>query len=81
MGRLGVISALVMLVAWTAVASSNAEPLRIGDPAPPLALEQWVQGDSTAADLESGRVTVLEFWATWCPSSRIILSRRAPTPA
>jgi hypothetical protein len=34
MSRLGVISALLILVSWTAVAFSNAEPLRIGDPAP-----------------------------------------------
>lgn len=41
------------------------ELLGIGDPAPPLAISQWMKGEPVEA-LESGEVYVVEFWATWC---------------
>lgn len=43
-----------------------AEPqLKVGDPAPPLQVGQWVAG-APVAKLESGHVYAIEFWATWC---------------
>ena len=39
--------------------------LGIGDPAPPLAISQWMKGEPVEA-LQSGEVYVVEFWATWC---------------
>lgn len=39
--------------------------LQIGSPAPPLAIEAWFQGDAVEK-IESGKVYVIEFWATWC---------------
>ena len=39
--------------------------LGIGDPAPPLSVNQWMTGDPID-QLESGQVYVVEFWATWC---------------
>jgi thiol-disulfide isomerase/thioredoxin len=42
-----------------------AARLTIGDPAPALAVEKWVRGDSIAS-FEKGKVYVVEFWATWC---------------
>ena len=40
--------------------------LKVGDPAPPIKVGEWVKGDSVAG-FEPGKVYVMEFWATWCP--------------
>ncbi len=39
--------------------------LWFGDKAPPLTIDSWVKGQPVR-DFESGRVYVVEFWATWC---------------
>lgn len=39
--------------------------LKVGDPAPAIAVEKWVKGDEVKA-FEKGKVYVVEFWATWC---------------
>jgi thiol-disulfide isomerase/thioredoxin len=44
----------------------DAEPtLKLGDPAPKLALGGWIQGEPITA-FQPGTVYVVEFWATWC---------------
>jgi thiol-disulfide isomerase/thioredoxin len=49
------------------LAQAAAEPsLRIGDPAPPLAVEKWLRG-APVTRFERGTVYVLDFWAVWCP--------------
>lgn len=40
-------------------------PLRIGDPAPPLAVEKWLSG-APVTRFDRGTVYVLDFWAVWC---------------
>lgn len=40
--------------------------LKVGDPAPGIAVDKWVKGEGLDT-LEPGRVYVVEFWATWCP--------------
>ena len=39
--------------------------LKAGDPAPPLKVSTWLQGEEVKA-FEPGDVYVVEFWATWC---------------
>jgi len=39
--------------------------LTIGDPAPPLQVQEWLKG-TPVRTLERGHIYVLEFWATWC---------------
>jgi thiol-disulfide isomerase/thioredoxin len=39
--------------------------LKVGDPAPKLQVERWVQGDAVDA-FEGDQVYIVEFWATWC---------------
>jgi thiol-disulfide isomerase/thioredoxin len=46
-------------------AKQNAVTLQLGDPAPPFAAERFLKGEQFTS-FESGRVYVLEFWATWC---------------
>jgi thiol-disulfide isomerase/thioredoxin len=42
-----------------------APSLKVGDPAPPLSVTSWLQGDPVKK-FEPGKVYVVEFWATWC---------------
>lgn len=45
----------------------DVEPhsLGVGDPAPALAIGQWIKGEPIESFVE-GRVYAIEFWATWC---------------
>ena len=44
----------------------KAEPtLKVGDPAPALKADAWLQG-SQVNEFAPGQVYVVEFWATWC---------------
>ncbi|MEQ1906927.1 MAG: redoxin domain-containing protein [Pirellulaceae bacterium] len=62
-------SALIGGLALTANAA-NDELLTIGSKAPKLDIENWVSDGNGAfkkvTEFESGKVYVVEFWATWC---------------
>lgn len=38
----------------------------INQPAPEIAISDWIKGEPTTLAELSGRVVLLEFWATWC---------------
>jgi hypothetical protein len=58
--------ALLLIVAPAILAQRKPGP-KIGDQAPEITVEEWVnRGEVNLAQFKrEGKVTVLEFWATW----------------
>lgn len=61
---------IVALVTSFGVTTHAAELLTIGSEAPSLDIQHWVQNGNgkfqPVTKFESGKVYVVEFWATWC---------------
>lgn len=57
-------------IAWIARHGDALRPMRRGDPAPAFALpsiaERGAAGPAVTLAASLGKVTVLDFWATWC---------------
>jgi thiol-disulfide isomerase/thioredoxin len=54
-----------LLVCLLAVACPPVKAARLGDPAGPLAIKDWVKGNPFQL-ADGTNIYVVEFWATWC---------------
>lgn len=76
---LGFILALGILFGSAAAApvtaESRTEPALVpGSKAPALKVAEWVKGDPVV-EFKTGKVYVVQFWATWCSASRRAIPR------
>lgn len=60
---------LGLAIALWAFWDGGGSGLPAGEPAPPLSVP-WTHGERFELDDHRGHVTVLAFWATWCPACR-----------
>ena len=59
------VASVLGLGSFATTAMAQEGKLKVGDPAPPLAVSTWLHG-AEVKEFEPGHVYVVEFWATWC---------------
>jgi thiol-disulfide isomerase/thioredoxin len=60
-----IVPAVLVSASLGTLAIAEEGKLKVGDPAPPLSVSNWLHG-AEVKQFEPGHVYVVEFWATWC---------------
>lgn len=63
--KLRTLSAALVAALASMSAFATAGTLTVGDAAPALTVGKWVKGEPVK-EIETGKLYVVEFWATWC---------------